>query len=109
MFRRDELTWKQTRHEGVAIAFLASERDSGYAAVLISMDPGSAYPAHRHLGTEEVFVIEGAYEDEIGRHAAGSFVRYAKGSTHSPRCPEGGEACLFFAIAREGIELFAAD
>ena len=54
-------------------------------------------------------MIEGAFEDERGLHTAGDFVRYEAGSTHSPRCPEGGEACLFFAIAREGIEVVSAD
>jgi anti-sigma factor ChrR (cupin superfamily) len=99
--------WKATRYPGVEIAFLESDRESGYAAVLIRMAPGASYPAHRHRGSEELFVLEGAYEDEAGRYEAGRFVRYEDGSVHHPRCPAEEEGpCVFFAISREGIELF---
>ena len=106
--RRDwsEQDWKQTRYPGVEIAFLESDRDDGYAAVLIRMAAGASYPAHRHRGSEELFVLEGGYEDEHGAYRAGDFVRYDDGSVHHPRCVEGGPGCVFFAIAREGIVLF---
>ena len=88
------------------IHFLDSDRLRGYAAVLIRMEPGSRYPGHRHSGPEELLVLEGAFEDENGRYEAGDFVRHATGTSHHPYCPVGGERCSFFAIAREGIELF---
>ncbi len=106
MFDPKDVVWQETRYPGVSIHFLDSDRASGYAAVLIRMAPGSTYPRHRHRGSEELFVLEGAYEDEFGRYEQGRFVRYEDGSMHHPRCPDGGPACVFFAIAREGIELF---
>lgn len=108
MFDLDQVPWQATRWPGVSIHFLDSDRVRGYAAVLIRMQPGSRYPRHRHSGSEEVLVLEGTYEDEAGRYEAGRFVRYAAGTSHHPRCPEGTASCTFFAIAREGIELFEA-
>jgi anti-sigma factor ChrR (cupin superfamily) len=109
MLDLDQVTWRSTRYAGVSIHFLASDRPTGYAAVLVRMQPGSRYPAHRHHGAEEVFVLEGSFEDDRGRHGQGDFVVYEDGSAHHPSCPAGGPACTFFAIAREGIELFPDD
>lgn len=105
MLDLDRVAWQSTRHPGIWISFLESNRDTGYTVALIRMEPGSSYPAHRHRGSEELFVLEGAYEDERGRHGEGRFVRYEDGSTHHPRCPAGGTGCAFLAIAREGIDL----
>ena len=106
MLDLDRIPWTPTRHAGVHVHFLSADRESGYAAVLIRMEPGCAYPPHRHRGSEELLVLSGAYEDELGCYAEGSFVRYDDGSRHHPRCPEDAASdCVLFAIAREGIEL----
>jgi len=102
-----DIEWQETRYDGVSIHFFESDRVTGYAAVLIRMAPGASYPRHRHNGREEVLVLEGRFEDEAGAYAAGSFVSFAAGSTHHPRCPaDATEPCIFFATVRDGIELF---
>lgn len=106
MFDLEAVDWKETRWPGVRIHFLRSDRASGYAAVLVQMEPGSRYPGHVHTGPEELLVLEGSYADENGSYEAGSFVRYEAGTRHRPFCPPDGPRCRFFAIAREGIELF---
>jgi len=99
------IPWKATRHRGVFLHFLHSDSRSGQATVLIRMEPGAAYPGHRHLGDEELLILQGGYEDERGRHREGDYVRYEKGSVHHPRCPaDSREACVFFAVAHEGIQ-----
>lgn len=114
------IPWRETSSPGVRWFLLGgsgegkgSERDS---AVLIEMAPGCGYPAHRHLGVEEVLVLAGGYRDEQGEHGVGSYVRYEPGSVHSPVAlgrsdlptDEGNPACLLYAIARAGIELVDA-
>lgn len=96
------LDWKRTSWPGVELAFLESFED-GSARVLIHMQPQSSYPAHRHLGEEQVFVVAGSYEDEQDRYTAGSFHRFPGGSTHAPRA--GAEGALLLAWAEGGIEL----
>lgn len=127
------LHWRATRHPGVdwsplylAGADLAGEEKAGgdgagasgprEATVLIRMRPGRGYPAHRHLGVEEVLVLRGGYRDDLGEHCgehrAGDYLRYAPGSVHAPvalgrsDAPESAQnpACLLLASARGGVE-----
>ncbi|MCY2960868.1 MAG: cupin domain-containing protein [Planctomycetota bacterium] len=115
------LPWRATRHPGIEWVplFLAEgdpEARGGTRAeestVLIRMAPGCGYPAHRHVGVEEVLVLRGGYRDEQGEHRAGAYLRYPPGSVHTPvalgvrGAPAGptNEACLLFASARGGVE-----
>jgi anti-sigma factor ChrR (cupin superfamily) len=109
------LPWRATRHVGIEWAPLHVEGDGGGPAestVLIRMAPGCGYPAHRHLGIEEVLVLRGGYRDEQGEHRVGAYLRYPAGSVHTPvalgdaAAPTGpgNEACLLFASARGGVE-----
>ena len=130
------LAWRTTRHPGVAWIPLHGEAQAegspssgsdrgGNAAprsdrasesrdstVLIRMDPGCGYPAHRHVDVEEVLVLRGGYRDDRGEHRAGTYLRYPAGSVHAPvalgdRTQPVGEAnpaCVLFAVARGGVE-----
>lgn len=103
--RYPALNWKETAWEGVCLAFLES-REDGSARVLIAMEPGCSYPAHRHVGVEEVFVVAGSYKDGKGAYHAGSFQRFEAGSAHAPVAGEDG--ALLLAWAEGGIEVLAA-
>ena len=96
------LDWKQTRHAGVELSFLETH-DDGSARVLISMTAGSRYPAHRHVGEEQVFVIQGSYRDAAGEYRAGSFHRHPAGSAHAAEA--GPDGALLLAWAAQGIEV----
>jgi anti-sigma factor ChrR (cupin superfamily) len=112
------LAWRATRYPGIEWVPLHLEPDgerTGKATestVLIRMAPGCGYPAHRHVGIEEVLILRGGYRDESGEHRAGDYLRYAAGSVHTPvalgdrTAPEGpgNEACLLYASARGGVE-----
>ena len=96
------LPWKTTSWPGVRLHFIESSED-GTARVLIAMDPGVSYPAHRHVGVEEVFVVRGSYRDKAGVYEAGSFQRNAPGTVHHPSAGEHG--ALLLAWAEGGIEI----
>lgn len=121
---RDEgIPWRPTRSEGVSWVLVASEAEETEhpqgapksamgATVLIRMEPGCGYPAHRHLDVEEVWVLAGGYRDEQGSYRQGEFVRYPAGSEHTPvalgkrgeSISEQNPVCLLLATARGGIE-----
>lgn len=103
------IDWRETRHEGVALCVLRRDEATGDATVLIRMRPGCAYPAHRHNGVEEVFVLQGGYRDARGTYRAGSYVLNEAGSAHSPVALEGADDCVLFAVARSGITLVSRE
>ncbi len=110
----DALPWRATSYEGIEWVDLAptdaSEPRSDSQTVLIRMAAGRGYPAHRHIGPEDVLVLAGGYRDGDGRaFEAGQFVRYPAGSVHSPVAlgEVGGDTvpCVLFAVAHGGTEV----
>jgi len=104
MFDLNTITWQATRHEGVFVNLLRRDEQNNDATVLIRMQPGCGYPAHRHVGLEEVFVLQGGYRDPRGEHRAGDFILNEAGSAHAPIALDGDD-CIMLAIAHGGIEL----
>ncbi|MBL6721501.1 MAG: cupin domain-containing protein [Planctomycetes bacterium] len=107
------VAWRDTKTPGVQWCLLASEGRGERAggAVLIRMEPGCGYPAHEHLGPEEVLILAGGYRDHLGEHRAGEYLRYEPGTRHAPvalgdpGAPAGpaNPACLLYAVSRGGI------
>ena len=56
---------------------------------LVRWAPGTYFSPHRHYGGEEIFVIDGVFEDEHGRYPAGSWLRSPHMSMHKPFSVEG--------------------
>lgn len=63
------------------------------ATSLVRFAPASRFPAHRHGGGEEFYVVEGVFEDESGAWPAGAYVRNPPGASHAPGS---GPGCLLF-------------
>jgi anti-sigma factor ChrR (cupin superfamily) len=105
MLDLSSIEWRATRHDGVFIHFLRRDEQTGDATVLIRMRPGRGYPAHRHVGVEEVLVLQGGYRDQKGEHRAGAYIVNEAGSAHHPVALDGTEDCVMFAVAHGGIEL----
>ena len=104
MIDLDAIPFRPTRFPGVSIHFYSSDRTTGRATVMIRMEPGSSYPAHRHTGPEELLVLQGGFRDDHGTWRAGDYARFERGTSHHPIALADGPACVFFAIAHEGIE-----
>ena len=60
---------------------------------LVHWAPHTRFVPHVHPGGEEIFVLDGALEDEEGRYAVGSWLRNPAGSQHMPFSLEG---CLLY-------------
>jgi putative transcriptional regulator len=103
----ESIPWQPTSYAGISVHFYASDEGSKRVLALIRMEAGCGYPRHRHRSDEEVLVLQGGYEDELGRYAAGQLIRYPPGTEHGPRATEdpGGEPCVLLALAHEGIKL----
>jgi anti-sigma factor ChrR (cupin superfamily) len=56
---------------------------------LVRWAPGTFFNPHRHWGGEEIYVLNGVFEDEHGRYEAGTWIRSPHLSSHKPFSKEG--------------------
>src|SRR5437899_12254373 len=104
MYDFNSIDWHATRYDGIFVNILRRDEESGDATVLIRMQPGRGYPAHRHVGLEEVFILQGGYRDNGGERRAGEYILNEAGSAHAPIALD-GEDCIMLAVAHGGIAL----
>jgi anti-sigma factor ChrR (cupin superfamily) len=64
-------------------------RDGDRQTVLVRYAAGAVVPRHRHLGEEQIFVLEGAVADDTGVCRAGDFARRPPGCVHTVESPDG--------------------
>ena len=93
-----ERSWQQ-RRPGVHWKVLWEEGDR--RAVLMRYDPGATIPRHRHLGDEQIFVLEGSLSNDFGTCAEGNYARRPPGCVHTVTCRAGA---LVLAIMTGGTE-----
>lgn len=60
---------------------------------MVRWAPGTRFNRHRHLGGEEIYVVDGVFSDEHGRYPAGTWIRGPHLSEHTPFTNEG---CTIF-------------
>ena len=60
---------------------------------MVRFAPGTRLAPHDHPGGEEIFVLDGGFEDEHGRYDKGTWIRNPAGSSHEARSEEG---CLLY-------------
>ncbi|NJK34657.1 MAG: cupin [Oscillatoriales cyanobacterium SM2_2_1] len=89
---RDEPgNWMPGLVEGLAVLPLHTFGTEHVA--LVQWAPGTKFPAHRHVGGEEILVLSGTFADERGCYPAGTWLRNPPHSVHSPFSEEG---CLIW-------------
>lgn len=65
----------------------------GESCALVRWAPGTKFAPHRHWGGEEIFVLEGTFQDEMGDYPKGTWLRSPHLSQHNPFSDEG---CLIY-------------
>jgi putative transcriptional regulator len=80
-----EIRWRHLpATRGARLAALLRDPFTGSVLILGYMPPRRFFPAHLHQGPEDVLVLAGGYEDQLGTYEAGVFASYAPGSRHRP-------------------------
>jgi len=57
--RSAQLGWEAGVADGIEVKPLFTDPATGRRTVLVRMQPGTTYPAHRHADNEETFLLEG--------------------------------------------------
>ncbi len=79
--------WYQGLVPGLTVMPLSTFGTTNTA--LVRWAPGTYFNPHRHFGGEEIFVVEGVFEDEHGRYPKGYWLRSPHMSAHKPFSVEG--------------------
>jgi anti-sigma factor ChrR (cupin superfamily) len=93
-----EQAW-QERRPGVDWKTLWVEGDR--RALLVRYAPGAVIPRHRHLGDEQIFVLEGSVSDDTGTCTSGNYARRPPGCIHTVTSRDGA---LVHAVVSGGTE-----
>ena len=83
--------WRPGMVDGLSVLPLSEFR--GEHSALVNWKPGTVFTPHRHWGGEEIYVLDGVFEDEFGRYPAGTWLRSPHMSQHAPFSKEG---CTIF-------------
>lgn len=84
-------TWHPGLVQGLTVLPL-SEFQTTHTA-MVRWAPHTYFNLHRHYGGEEIFVVDGVFEDEHGRYPTGTWIRSPHLSVHKPYSVEG---CTIF-------------
>ena len=77
-----EAQWFQGQVPGLTVMPLHEHGTERVA--LVRWAPNTQFNAHRHWGGEEIFVLEGLFEDEHGSYPEGTWLRSPHLSQHAP-------------------------
>lgn len=83
--------WQPGLVEGLEVMPLHNYGTENVA--LVKWAPGTIFQRHSHFGGEEIYVLEGVFEDEHGTYPQGTWIRNPHGSIHTPFSKEG---CLIY-------------
>jgi anti-sigma factor ChrR (cupin superfamily) len=83
--------WQQGLVDGLEV--LPLDQSGTTHTALVRWAPGTVFSKHRHFGGEEIFVLEGTFQDEHGRYPNGTWIRSPHMSSHQPFSDSG---CLIF-------------
>ena len=56
---------------------------------LVKWEANTIFQPHQHIGGEEIYVLEGTFEDEFGSYPKGTWLRSPPNSYHTPFTKEG--------------------
>jgi len=98
-----EARWAPTPIPGIEHKVLARDESRGYTTRLLRFAPGTRYPAHRHAGAEEIFVLEGSLTINGLLLAAGDFCRSEPGTEEQDTYSETGGMAIVISSDRDEI------
>jgi anti-sigma factor ChrR (cupin superfamily) len=85
--------WRQGMVEGLTILPLYTQPQYPENMALVRWQADTYFPEHTHPGGEEILVLEGTFEDDLGCYPTGSWIRSPHLSKHKPHSKQG---CLIY-------------
>lgn len=102
MVDTNQMPWEPTEWQAISrkVLELVNDPKKGRETSLLKFEPGAKIPTHVLKHRLDVFVLEGAYEDDHGEYGPHTFIRNPPGLRHTP-ASKGG--CVIYAKWRVPI------
>ena len=101
-----EETWRPGLVPGLSVMPLHEFGTESVA--LVKWEPNTQFTSHRHLGGEEILVIDGVFHDEFGQYPKGTWLRNPDMSIHQPFTKEEG-ALIYVKVGHLGEKIIGTD
>lgn len=93
-----KMPWEQTEYEGFWLKQLYEDPTRGEKTCLIRMDPGAHVGPHAHDHEfEQVFVLEGSFNDDEHTLVSGDYACRAPGAVHGGSTQDGALILVMFS------------
>jgi len=100
--RRPEPDWAEAA-PGISCKVLAADTENDRVSMLVRLAPGAAYPAHRHAGVEELYLLHGELMVDGKKLSPGDYIRAEAGSADYRVWSETGCTCVLLTSTRDVI------
>lgn len=101
--RGGQMPWEPSAIPNVTRKQLFRDEARGYRTQVVRLEPGAHYPSHRHVETEEIYLIEGDLSVAGTIMHAGDYCRAQPGSVHEGVHSING--CIFVVLSSERDQL----
>ncbi|HEY6443876.1 MAG TPA: cupin domain-containing protein [Candidatus Acidoferrales bacterium] len=88
---------------GIHVKVLARNADIDSVSMLVRLDPGTDYPAHRHEGTEELHLLHGVLKVDERTLYPGDFIHSEAGSVDHRVWSETGCTCFLMTSTEDAL------
>jgi quercetin dioxygenase-like cupin family protein len=94
--------WEQAV-PGIHVKMLARNAEVDSVSMLVRLDPGTDYPAHRHAGTEELHLLHGILKVDDRTLYPGDFIHAEAGSVDHRVWSETGCTCFLMTSSEDNL------
>ncbi|MGH9687065.1 MAG: cupin domain-containing protein [Candidatus Acidiferrales bacterium] len=98
----DKPEWEEAA-PGIQVKILARNSELDSVSMLVRLDPGTDYPAHRHAGTEELHLLHGVLNVDDRTLYPGDFIHSEAGSVGHRVWSETGCTCFLMTSTKDTL------
>jgi anti-sigma factor ChrR (cupin superfamily) len=88
---------------GIHVKILAVDKANESVSMLVRLEPGTDYPAHRHAGIEELHLLEGVLKVDHRTLCPGDFIHAEAGTVDHRVWSETGCTCFLMTSTKDAL------